>query len=91
MQIICATEVVDSKRVLRLSHYFRPPNPNPNPTLVPYLPHTYTHYFWSPDPYPNPTLDPYLLHKWCDSLTILDLQIPTLTPTLTLDISLYID
>ena len=25
--------VVDSKRVLRLSHYFRPPNPNPNPNL----------------------------------------------------------
>ena len=36
--------VVDSKRVLRLSHYFRPPNPNPNPTLDPYLPHTPTLY-----------------------------------------------
>ena len=28
------TRVVDSKRVLRLSHYFRPPNPNPNPNLI---------------------------------------------------------
>ena len=54
--------VVDSKRVLRLSHYFRPPNPNPNPTLDPY-------YFRPPDPYLNPTLDPYLPHTHYAALT----------------------
>ena len=60
--LVSLLPVVDSKRVLRLSHYFRPPNPNPNPTLDPY-------YFRPPDPYLNPTLDPYLPHTHYAALT----------------------